>query len=290
MKVSFICTVLNEENSIKAFLDSIKAQTKKPDEIIIVDAGSTDKTNSIIRKYSNIKLIVGKGLNRSQGRNLAIKTAKHRILAVSDAGCILDPDWLKNITQPFVNPKVEVVAGFYQVKAVTIFQKCVAPFVAVMPDKLKLDTYLPSSRSLAFKKTAFLKAGQYPEDLNYCEDLVFAQNLKNKSNLIVKPSAIVFWQMVRNLNDYYNQIKNYAAGDVQAKYYPHLKKHLFVHLKLLLLISFPFLLLFYPLWPIIKHYRYISHPLALIYLPIVQLTTDLGIIMGSLYGLLKKRR
>lgn len=290
MKVSFISTVLNEEKSIKAFLDSIKAQTKKPNEIIIVDAGSTDQTVSLIKKYKQLKLIVKKGLNRSQARNLAIKTAKYQVIVVSDAGCLLDPDWLSIITKPLESPKVDTVAGFYQVKADSIFQKCLAPFVAVMPDKLKLETYLPSSRSLAFKKSAFQKAGRYPENLNYCEDLIFARNLKNTTNLVVKPSAIVYWQMVTNLKDYYFQIKNYATGDVQAKYSPHLKKHLLVQLKFLLLLAFPFLIIFYPLWPIIKHYRYIKHPLALIYLPIIQLATDLGIITGSLYGLLKKRR
>jgi glycosyltransferase involved in cell wall biosynthesis len=290
MKVSFICTVLNEAKSIKSFLDSIEAQTKKPDEVIIVDAGSTDGTVSAVKKCKQVKLVIVKDINRSKARNLAIKTAKHQIIAVSDAGCTLDPHWLELITSPFKNKSVEAVAGFYQTKSDTTFQSCLAPFVSVMPDKLDQKTFLPSSRSLAFKKSAFTKVGGYPEHLNFCEDLVFAKNLKDKTSLVVKPNAIVYWQMVRNLKNYFNQIKNYASGDIQAKYIPHLKKHLLVYLKLLIFISFPFLFFFYPLWPILKHYHYIKHPLALIYLPIIQLTTDLGIIMGSLYGLLKKRR
>jgi glycosyltransferase involved in cell wall biosynthesis len=290
MKVSFICTVLNEAKSIKAFLDSIEAQTKKPDEVIIVDAGSKDKTISIIKKYPRVRLIIKKGLNRSQGRNLAIKKAKYQVIVVSDAGCTLESNWLKTITEPLPSPKVEAVAGFYHVKTDNIFQKSLAPFVATMPDQFNTDKFLPSSRSLAFKLKAFEQAGRYPENLDYCEDLVFAQALKNKTNLVVKPNAIVYWQMVNNLKEYFNQIKNYAFGDMQAKYLPHLKKHLLVYIKILLFISFPILFIFYPLWPIFKHYQYIKHPLAFIYLPIIQLTTDLGIIMGSLYGLLKKRR
>ncbi len=282
MKVSLICTVLNEEKSIKAFLESIESQTKKPDEVIIVDAGSTDKTISIIKKHKNVKLIIKLGCNRSQGRNLAIKKAKHPIIAVSDVGCILDKDWLKHIAKPFKNSKIDSVAGFYQAKAKSIFQKCVTPFVAVIPGKLDVKTYLPSSRSLAFRKSAWESAGQYPEKLDYCEDLVFATKLKQQTNLVVKPNALVYWQVKGNLKDYFNQIQNYASGDIQAKFRPHLVKIFSVFVRYLIFILAPPLFFVYLLWPIFKHYQYIKHPKAFIYLPVIQLTTDLAIITASL--------
>ena len=49
MKTSFIATVLNEEKTIKALLSSLAKQTKKPEEIIIVDGGSTDQTVAKIK-------------------------------------------------------------------------------------------------------------------------------------------------------------------------------------------------------------------------------------------------
>ena len=51
MNISLCITVKNEEKSIGPLLDSIFAGTKKPDEIIIVDGGSTDKTLSVINNY-----------------------------------------------------------------------------------------------------------------------------------------------------------------------------------------------------------------------------------------------
>jgi glycosyltransferase involved in cell wall biosynthesis len=45
-KITFIATVFNEEASIVQLLESLKKQTKKADEIIIVDAGSRDGTVS----------------------------------------------------------------------------------------------------------------------------------------------------------------------------------------------------------------------------------------------------
>ena len=54
MKVSLVVTVLNEEPSIAALLESILSQTKKADEIVIVDGGSTDKTIDISAYNINI--------------------------------------------------------------------------------------------------------------------------------------------------------------------------------------------------------------------------------------------
>ncbi len=283
MKVSLISTVLNEEKSIQAFLDSINNQSKKPDEIIIVDAGSTDKTISIIKKHKNMRLILKKGVNRSKGRNVAIKATQHPIIAVSDAGCILDPNWIKAITSPFQkNSKIDAVAGFYQVKADSIFQKCIAPFVAVMPSKYNPQTYLPSSRSIAFKKSAWKQVNHYPENLDYCEDIIFASFLKEKTRLIAKPEAIVYWQMKTTLKAYFDQIKNYVLGDIKARYTPHLKKILTIFLRYILFISLPPAFIIYLFWPIVKHYQHIKKPLALVYLPIIQLTTDFAIIYASL--------
>ena len=293
MKTSFITTVLNEEKNIKEYLESIISQSKKPDEIIIIDAGSGDKTQAIIKSTSKItkipvNLITKSNIPRSTARNLAVKKAKHPIIIVSDAGNILDKDWLKTIIEPFINKRIDSVAGFYQVKANTIFQKSVAPFVAIMPDKFDQKTFLPSSRSLAFKKAAWKKVGGYPEPLNTCEDLIFASKLKTQTNMAVKPNAIVYWRQANNLKIFFNMIKNYTKGDVQGKYQPHLKKILFVYLRILFLTIFPVLIPFYLLFSIIKRYHYVKHPLAFIYLPILQLTSDFAVIIGLLNGIISK--
>src|SRR3989338_2419096 len=101
MKTTFIATVFNEEKTIEEFLSSISKQSVLPDEVIIVDGGSTDSTASVIsnlksqisNKRIKFKLIIKKG-NRSVGRNEAIKNASNEIIVCSDAGCILDKNWL----------------------------------------------------------------------------------------------------------------------------------------------------------------------------------------------------
>ena len=51
IKISVVVPTLNEEINIAKFLDSLLNQTRKPDEIIISDGGSIDKTVFIINNY-----------------------------------------------------------------------------------------------------------------------------------------------------------------------------------------------------------------------------------------------
>ena len=166
MKISFITTIFNEELTIKKFLSSLIAQTKFPDEIIIVDGGSTDNTLLVVSQFAfplsnkKIKIIQKKG-NRSVGRNEAIKNATGDIIVCTDAGNLLDRDWIKNITKPFLNKTIDVVAGYYKGKAKNIFQKCLIPYALVMPDKVEPDNFLPATRSIAFKKSIWKKSRRF---------------------------------------------------------------------------------------------------------------------------------
>src|SRR4051794_18303940 len=99
MKVSLIFTLLNEASTIQRLLNSINAQTRQPDEIVIVDAGSSDSTVNIIDTWSAstalpVQLILVPGANISRGRNVAIERASNDVIAVTDGGCALKDDWL----------------------------------------------------------------------------------------------------------------------------------------------------------------------------------------------------
>ena len=122
MKVSVCFTVLNEERTISKLLQGLLEQTKKPDEIVIVDGGSSDKTVEIIRHFQkkdkSIKLVVEK-CTIAEGRNLSINLAKNEMVALTDAGCEPYRDWLENLVYFLRHKEIGVVAGFYEMPAPT---------------------------------------------------------------------------------------------------------------------------------------------------------------------------
>lgn len=285
MKISVVVTVKNEGKSINRLIDSLLAQTEKADEIIVVDAGSNDETVKRVKQYQRattiVRSIVVKGGNRSQGRNAGIKAAKNEIIAVTDAGCIPDKNWLKLLLAAFSDKKVMATAGFYRPVTASALGQAISPYLAVMPDKFDAKTYLPSSRSLAFRKGA----AWYPEELNYCEDLVFAEKLLAAGKMARVKAAMVDWQISETLADFFEKIKNYASGDIKARFRPHLIKIATVWLRYVVFAFFPPLFLLYLFWPIFKHRRYVPKN-ARILLPLVQITADAGVIYGSFKELL----
>jgi len=307
MKVSFVATVLNEEKAIEALLNSLVKQTKKPEEIIIVDGGSTDQTVAKIKAFQKkhpeikIKVFLKKGANRSQGRNLAIKKAQNEIIAISDAGCELDRRWLEKISQPFSDPNVEVVAGYFKGKSKNVFEKCVATFTLTVPHRIDPQNFLPTSRSMAICQKTWQKFGGFPEEFSDNEDFVFSSRLKKEgAKIVFVPEAVVYWYPRENLQGFAKMIYRFARGDAFAGLrYPKVATVFGRYfLALVLICSLPFcpfltpltimLAVAYLLWPIFKNYRYVKKWPAFFILPLLQITTDFAIITGSLSGIKQK--
>lgn len=317
MKISFITTVLNEENTISEFLDSLSNQTKKPDEIIIVDGGSSDRTfteiknhpfgklrtrKSKIKNKIEFKFLVKKG-NRSVGRNEAVKNARGELILCSDAGCMLDKNWIKEIIAPFGDHKIDVVAGYYRGMAKNAFEKALLPYVLVMEDKLNSDNFLPSARSIAFKKNIWEKVGGFDERFSNNEDFVFAKKLrKTGAKISFAKKAIVFWKPRKNLKEAFVMFYRFAKGDSEAgiirpKVIAILVRYLIVFLflflflfthSLSLIIIIAFLFINYVLWAGFKNYRYVDNKMSIFYLIILQFLSDLAVIMGTFSGLFGK--
>jgi glycosyltransferase involved in cell wall biosynthesis len=219
--ISLISTVLNEGDSIHGLLNSIAAQTCQPDEIILVDGGSHDQTVSIIQSYSDrlpVRVLVEQGCNISAGRNRAIGAAQGDVIAVTDAGVTLTPDWLQRITQPLVNnPDVQVVSGFFEADPHNVFEAAMGATVLPLRAEINPATFLPSSRSVAFRKSAWEAIGGYPEWLDYCEDLVFDLRLKQRfSTFTFAPDAVAHFRPRGSLSAFFRQYYRYARGDGKA--------------------------------------------------------------------------
>ncbi|MEO8289228.1 MAG: glycosyltransferase [Chloroflexota bacterium] len=215
-------TVRNEAATLPGLLDSVLRQTVRPAEIVIVDGGSTDGTPDVARGYSDrlpVRVIEMPGANISEGRNAAIEAAQNSIIAVTDAGVRLDPRWLDALVTPLLDAvaDIDVVSGFFVADPQTPFERAMG--ATVLPTLRDIDpaTFLPSSRSIAFRKDAWDAIGGYPEWLDYCEDLVFDIRLKElDKRFLFAPQAVVHFRPRSNLLAFYLQYYRYARGDGKA--------------------------------------------------------------------------
>ncbi len=243
MKISLIITVLNEARSLPALLDSIAAQTCRPDEVIICDGGSTDRTIDLLLSEQRfpIQIIERPGSNISQGRNAAIAEANGEVIVSTDAGVRLEPNWLEKLVEPLTvtltmpvrqttsaSSAIQqraVSAGFFLPDVRTPFEVAMGATVLPQLEDVQPEKFLPSSRSVAFTKAAWQTVGGYPEWLDYCEDLVFDFALLEKYRpFVFVPDAIAHFKPRGSLKSFFRQYYLYARGDGKANLW--LKRHL----------------------------------------------------------------
>ena len=220
-EVAVIATTYNEEDSLPRLIASIENQTVRPKEVVVVDAGSTDRTVEILREWSRsstitVHTIVEERAGISRGRNCAIAAANCEVVAVTDAGAIARPNWIELLLAS-LEDDVDVVSGFFEPIDTNDFRGTLARIITPHIEEIKPRHFLPSSRSVLLRKTAWRAAGGYPEWLDYCEDLVFDLNLKKSgAKFVFQGEAIVEWDARPTISAYARQYYRYARGDGKA--------------------------------------------------------------------------
>lgn len=300
--VTTVISVLNEESSIVHLLNGLEEQTVDPSEVIIVDGGSTDSTLRLLHEYQkqnlNLKILSLTKANRSQARNAGIERAKTEVIVVTDAGCVPKPNWLEKITQPFFDaPKTEVVAGFYDPDPQNQFEEIVANVTSIRPWNFDQETFLPSSRSVAFTKTIWRKVGKYSEKLSHNEDLPFAESLKKSSKhwKVVKDAQVI-WRQPTSISELMSKLQRYALGDLESGHERHSQKIRAAVWRIAALFAFAFPLFFMQwiwAWLIgigffclyifgtwIKHRRALRNPSYFFLAPVIQLAVDVALVQG----------
>jgi hypothetical protein len=109
-KISILVLTINRKEFLKRALNSVRNQTFKDYEIIVVDNGSTDGTPEMIKKnFPEVKLIEMKSNTGCVGRNKGSEVAKGEILFSLDDDGYLEKNALKNTIKHFEeDPKLGV--------------------------------------------------------------------------------------------------------------------------------------------------------------------------------------
>jgi glycosyltransferase involved in cell wall biosynthesis len=320
MQISLVITVLNEIKTIRCLLAGIENFSEFPDEIVFVDGGSKDGTLELLyewqqrvqrlQRFKNTTLqILQKRGNISVGRNEGILRASHDWIAITDAGCTPNHDWITRLSAPVAKfskltknnpPKsgkdIPIFAGFYRGNPKSPFEHAVVPFVLVSPENVDPKTFLPATRSMLVHKKTWKELGGFREDLRVSEDYFFAlQAVKQEIPILFVPKAIVLWRPRSNifsfckmvyLHAYYDQVAGIRRPKVTLIFVRY-----FIAI-LLVLIAFLFTnqtitnlliasgIVGYSAWATLKHWHHWPQK-GWYYLPILQWASDVAVMTGT---------
>ena len=111
--ISLYVCAYNVERTIEEVIIGILNLDSKPNEIIIVNDGSTDSTLEILNKYkNNINILnLTKNMGIGHGRNIAIKNSKNNIVATLDSDVVPEKTWLLNIYNSMIKHNSQLCGG-----------------------------------------------------------------------------------------------------------------------------------------------------------------------------------
>lgn len=220
--ISLVVPVRDEEASLPALLDSVRRQTRPPDEVILVDGGSTDRTAALARELTRddarFRVVEAGEATPGRGRNVGVAAASHDWVAFTDAGIKLEPDWLARLAAEVErDPAVEVVYGNFEPVARTFFEGCAA--AAYVPPKGRPPAPPCRGRSIAsalVRRDVWRRAGGFP-DLRAAEDLIFMERVEAAgARTAWAPRAVVRWQLQPTLWRTFRRFMLYSKHNVWA--------------------------------------------------------------------------
>lgn len=111
--VSIIVPFFNSERTLAACIESLLAQenVEAPYELILIDNSSPDASAAIAARYDGLILLEESTPGAYAARNAGIRRANAPLIALTDADCVVDPDWLRSILDGMQDPKTAIMIG-----------------------------------------------------------------------------------------------------------------------------------------------------------------------------------
>lgn len=155
----------NEEECIGNCLKAIKSGSVTPDEIIIADGYSSDKTVEIASKYG-AKIVVNHKRHAAGGRNAGIKASCGDVIVFIDADCIPAHNWLEEIVKAFENENIDGLGTYIEpAETSNRYEKFWGTLSLQIMMSYDNEAYYVTDKSL---NTAFITAScAYKKDLLY---------------------------------------------------------------------------------------------------------------------------
>lgn len=193
--VTLVVPFLNEAKAIEDVLNGVLGQETCPQELLFIDAGSTDETVAIIQRWQvrhpefDLRVLSSPGALPGAARNLGVQHAKYEWIAFLDAGIRPSSKWLKSLM-------AEAMKGVPGVWGCCLYEG--QGNVGVLTGAYSLGQMSTVEYFLAsslFHKDVFQKIGFFREDLRAAEDLLWrAAYFTHYRKPTPVPDAMVFYR------------------------------------------------------------------------------------------------
>lgn len=183
---SVIIRALNEAEHLPALYSGLLRQTKQPDQIILVDSGSTDDTVAISEAHgADVVHIAPKDFSFGRSLNVGCERATGEILVLVSAHVYpIDEYWLANLVEPFQRREVVLSYGHQTGDHRTRFSE-IQLLRQWFPEQSDPDQSTPfcNNANCAVRRSEW-EQHPYDEDLTGLEDMHWASSALRRGGKI----------------------------------------------------------------------------------------------------------
>ena len=216
MKTAIVVPVKNEKHGLESLINTLLPQMAPHDELIFVDAGSTDGTREFLlscaKTNEKIHFFTKSGATCGGGRNAGIRQTESEIIVHIDGGNIPTKNWLRKLCAPIIEGKADYVTGNIsfmpipkRILGIDIDMGEIYGLFLFHDFRRDMDGGMAGGSSVAYKKWIWEDVGGLPA---WCgeggEDVLFVEKIE-RLNIPARKTfvndAIVFWQIGPHLRN-----------------------------------------------------------------------------------------
>lgn len=216
-RVSVIIPAYNAEKYLRSCLISLREQSFRDFEIVVVDDGSSDKTFEVASSYADRVIRTPHNLGVGEARNLGASRARGEIFVFTDADVVVPPHWLKRLVQN-IDKGFKCVGGPYQGCLGDSFIEKFA-YLELVYRRRNFGEFVNTTvaNNFALTREVFFELGGFP-DRYRCEDLRLSFKISRKYPIFWDRENGVYHHFKPSLKEYLKQ-QFYFARDTVLSYY-----------------------------------------------------------------------
>ena len=224
-KYSVVVPVYNRPDELRELLESLTQQTLKNFEVIIVEDGSTNRSDGVVDEFRDklhIEYIFKPNSGPGPSRNLGFAHAKGDYFVVFDSDCIIPPAYFEEVDKVVISDKPDAWGGPDRShESFTPLQRAMAYTMSsvlttggIRGGKKHLGWFQPRSFNMGISKQVYRETEGFAFS-RYAEDIELSIRMKKcgfRSVLI--PETFVYHKRRTTLNQFYHQVSNFGKGRV----------------------------------------------------------------------------
>ena len=231
-KYSVIIPVFNRPQEIKELLESLTQQTNQDFEVVVVEDGSTTRSENIVDEYRErlkIQYVYKPNTGPGPSRNAGVRHARGQYVVFFDSDCILPSNYFESVDKHLNEINLDTWGGpdkphddfTLMQRAMGYTMSSVLTTGGIRGGKKKLGWFQPRSFNMGVARSVFETTGGFKFD-RYAEDIEFSIRMKKagfKIGLISE--AFVYHKRRTDFSQFYQQVFNFGKGRaLVGKLYP----------------------------------------------------------------------